>query len=115
MSSFDKFVKTAKKTASGVAKETVKLTDIAASNVRIKTAEARLCDKYEALGRISEKYLRDMPELPEDIAEALDNILFAAREVKKLKTELQGKKAKYDGEKKPQTEGDDSGSDGEAH
>ena len=54
MSRFEDFMKTVGTFADKAAKETVKLTDVGVSKVKIKAEEARLCDIYERLGRVDE-------------------------------------------------------------
>ncbi len=94
MSKFEKFVNSLENACDKAAKETAKLTDIAATKVKLKAEEARLCDKYEILGRESETLLRGMDEIPEQIAAALDEIRKVKEKIKVLEKEIEQKKQK---------------------
>ncbi|MBE6539096.1 MAG: hypothetical protein E7671_06520 [Ruminococcaceae bacterium] len=103
MSKFDEFMSGAKNVAKRAANETVKLTDITSTKVKIKAEQARLLDRYERLGKEAESYLRAADELPEQIASALDEIDKVNAKIKSLEKELTAKKAKYE-KKKPDEE-----------
>lgn len=96
MSKFDDFMNNASAVAKKVAKETVKLTDISSTKVKIKAEQARLLDRYERLGKEAESYLRAADELPEQIASALDEIDRAKAKIATLEDELSAKKEKYE-------------------
>ncbi|MEE0968790.1 MAG: hypothetical protein U0M06_05400 [Clostridia bacterium] len=114
MSKFDDFVNTAKKVAKGAAKETVKLTDITATKVKIKAKEARLCDRYEQLGKAAEEYLKEKDKLPENISSSLDEIYKVMAKIAELKSELDEKKLKYTEAKSADGEKDNSSDSNEA-
>lgn len=103
MSKFDEFMSGAKGVAKRAANETVKLTDITSTKVKIKAEQARLLDRYERLGKEAESYLRAADELPEQIASALDEIDKVNAKIKSLEEEFTAKKAKYE-KKKPDEE-----------
>lgn len=112
MSKFENFISTVGKVADKAAKETVKLTDITATKVKIKTEQARLCDRYEQLGKTAESYLRTKDELPKQITDSLDEIYRVMAKIAELKTELDDKKAKYaDAEKSEADKSEKSDSD----
>ncbi len=92
MSKFEKFVNSLEDVCGKAAKKTAKVTDIAVAKVKLKAEEARLCDRYEDLGRVSEEYLKGMDELPEQIALALDKINEAKDRIKKTEDEIEQKK-----------------------
>lgn len=94
MSKFEKFINSVGDVCEKAVKETAKLTDVAATKVKIKAEEARLGDKYETLGRLSEEMLRDMDVIPEQIAAALDEITKAKGKITDLEAELASKKEK---------------------
>ena len=107
MSKFDSFISKVGKVADKAAKETVKLTDITATKVKIKAEQARLCDRYEQLGKAAETYLRTKDELPEQIAESLDEVYRVMAKIAALKAELDEKKAKYENSEK-ENEGEET-------
>lgn len=94
MSKFEKFVNSIENACDKAAKKTAKVTDIAATKIKLKAEEARLCDKYEILGRESETLLRGMDEIPEQIASALDEISKVNDKIQNLKEEISEKKQK---------------------
>ncbi len=94
MSKFEKFVNSIENACDKAVKETAKVTDIAATKVKLKAEEARLCDKYEAFGREAEKLVREMEEIPEQIATALDEISKVKEKIKNLEEEIEQKKQK---------------------
>ena len=71
MSGFDEFIEKAKKVATRAAGETVKFTDVTTTKVKIKAEEAKLCERYERLGRAAYKMLSEMSVVSDEIAEAL--------------------------------------------
>ena len=99
MSKFKSFMRSVGVFADKAAKETVKMTDVGATKVKIKAEEARLCDRYEALGKAAEEYLRSDGALPEKIAAALSDIDKEKDKIAALKEELSEKKEKYSAEK----------------
>lgn len=108
MSKFDEFADSARKIATKAVNETVRITDETASKVKIKAEEAKLCEKYEKLGREACGYFEDLDVCPENIAKAMDEIKTVKEKIRALEGELAGKKAKYaekkaDGEKKADT------------
>ena len=107
MSKFDSFISKLGKVADKAAKETVKLTDITATKVKIKAEQARLCDRYEQLGKAAETYLRTKDELPEQIAESLDEVYRVMAKIAALNAELDEKKAKYENSEK-ENEGEET-------
>ena len=107
MSKFDSFISKLGKVADKAAKETVKLTDITATKVKIKAEQARLCDRYEQLGKAAETYLRTKDELPEQIAESLDEVYRVMAKIAALNAELDEKKAKYENTEK-ENEGEET-------
>ena len=107
MSKFDSFISKVGKVADKAAKETVKLTDITATKVKIKAEQARLCDRYEQLGKAAETYLRTKDELPEQIAESLDEVYRVMAKIAALNAELDEKKAKYENSEK-ENEGEET-------
>ncbi len=100
MSKFDSFISKVGKVADKAAKGTVKLTDITATKVKIKAEQARLCDRYEQLGKAAETYLRSKDELPYQIASSLDEVYNVMAKIAALNAELDEKKAKYESEAK---------------
>ena len=94
MSKFEKFVNSLENACDKAVKETAKVTDVAATKIKIKAEEARLCDKYEELGREAEALLLEMDEIPEQIAAALDEIIKGKEKIKSLEDELDEKKQK---------------------
>ncbi len=121
MSKFDSFISKVGKVADKAAKETVKLTDITATKVKIKAEQARLCDRYEQLGKAAETYLRTKDELPDQIAESLDEVYRVMAKIAALNAELDEKKAKYEnsakaneGEETPEEEAKENGENAEA-
>ncbi len=94
MSKFEKFVNSLENVCDKAVKETAKVTDIAATKVKLKAEEARLCDKYEALGKASEDYLCALDEIPEQIAAALDEIKKVKSSIENLEREIEKKKHK---------------------
>lgn len=100
MSKFEKFIDSVGNVCEKAVKETAKLTDVAASKVKIKAEQARLCERYEALGVAAESYLRDKDVLPDQIAAALDEITKVKKKIQSLEAELAEKKAKNQEEKK---------------
>ncbi len=107
MSKFENFISTVGKVADKAAKETVKLTDITATKVKIKAEQARLCDRYEQLGKTAEEYLREKDGLPSQITDSLDEIYRVMAKIAELKNELDDKKAKYASETKNAEEADE--------
>ena len=107
MSKFDSFISKLGKVADKAAKETVKLTDSTATKVKIKAEQARLCDRYEQLGKAAETYLRTKDELPEQIAESLDEVYRVMAKIAALNAELDEKKAKYENSEK-ENEGEET-------
>lgn len=94
MSKFEKFVNSLENACDKAVKGTAKATDIVASKVKLKAEEARLCDKYEALGRAAEASLRSMNEIPEQIATALDEINKVKEKIKTLEKDIKHKNQK---------------------
>ena len=109
MSKFEKIMDSVGEACEKAVKETAKLTDVAATKVKIKAEEARLGDRYETLGRLSEGYLRDKDEIPEQIAKALDEITNVKKKISALEEELSEKKAKHakDAESEAKSDSDD--------
>ena len=99
MSKFDNFMSKLGVVCKKAADKTVEVTDITATKVKIKAEQARLCERYEALGRECEALMREKDELPEQIAKCLDGIDSVKANIKKLEEELEEKKAKYSAEK----------------
>ena len=95
MSKFEKIIDSVGEACEKAVKVTAKLTDVAATKVKIKAEEARLGDRYETLGRLSEGYLRDKDEIPEQIAKALDEMTNVKKKISALEEELSEKKAKH--------------------
>ena len=94
MSKFEKFVNSLENACEKAAKKTAKFTDVAATKVKLKAVEAKLCDKYEILGKEAEALLRGMDEIPEQIAAALDEITKVKEKIKNLEDEIEEKKNK---------------------
>lgn len=109
MSKFEKIMDSVGEACEKAVKETAKLTDVAATKVKIKAEEVRLGDRYETLGRLSEGYLRDKDEIPEQIAKALDEITNVKKKISALEEELSEKKAKHakDAESEAKSDSDD--------
>ncbi|MBQ8207803.1 MAG: hypothetical protein IJZ89_03610 [Clostridia bacterium] len=101
MSKFENFMNSVGDVCEKAVKETAKLTDVAATKVKIKAEEARLCDRYEALGKVAESYLRDKDVIPEQIAAALDEITKVKDKIASLEAELAEKKAKHEEKNDP--------------
>lgn len=95
MSKFDKFMKTIGNAAEKAVNEGAKLTDLTATKVKIKAEQARLCERYEELGRVAEQLLRSRDEKPEQIALALDAIDRVNEKISLLEAELAQKKARH--------------------
>lgn len=102
MSKFDEFADTARKVATKAVNETVRITDEAASKLKIKAEEAKLCEKYEKLGRAACGYFEELGAYPEDIAKVMDEINAVKEKISSLEGELADKKTKY-AEKKSET------------
>ena len=94
MSKFEKFVNSLENACDKAAKKTAEVTDIAATRIKLKAEESRLCDRYEELGRASEGLIRGMDEIPEQIASALDEIDKVMARIKELEAEIEQKKEK---------------------
>lgn len=94
MSKFEKFVNSLENACDKAVKKTAKATDIASTKVKLKAEEARLCDKYEILGREAETLLLGMDEIPEQIAAAIDEINKVKAKIKNLEEEIEEKKQK---------------------
>lgn len=95
MSNFDEFIEKAKKVAVRAADETVKFTDVTTAKVKIKAEEAKLCERYEKLGRAAYGMLSEMSVVSDEIAEALDGIEKERAKIKELEAVLAEKRAKY--------------------
>ena len=95
MSGFDEFVEKAKKVATRAACETVKFTDVTTTKVKIKAEEAKLCERYERLGRAAYKMLSEMSVVSDEIAEALGEVENERVKIKELEAVLAEKRAKY--------------------
>ena len=85
MSKFDKCTKTACQVAKKAAEGAAKLTDTAATAVKIKVEEAKLKSTLAELGRLSLDYFADAESVPESIAEAIDAVKAQKKVIKKLK------------------------------
>ena len=89
MSKFDDCAKTAGKVAKKAAEGVAKLTDSAATAVKIKVEESKLkCDLAE-LGRLCLDYFKDAESVPQSIADQIDEIDAQKAIIKKLKEETQ--------------------------
>lgn len=95
MSGFDEFIEKAKKVATRAAGETVKFTDVTTTKVKIKAEEAKLCERYERLGRAAYKMLSEMSVVSDEIAEALGEVENERVKIKELEAVLAEKRAKY--------------------
>lgn len=95
MSKFDEFMDTARKVAKKAVNETARVTDEAASVIKIKAEEAKLCEIYERLGKVAFDYFEAQQIYPENIAKVLDEITSAKTKIKSLQKELADKKEKY--------------------
>ncbi len=87
MSKFDECAKTVGKVAKKAAEGAAKLTDSAATAVKIKVEEAKLKSDYAELGRLSLEYFADAENIPESIAEAIDEIKAQKKVIKRLKNQ----------------------------
>ncbi len=99
MSRFEKFMGSAERFCKKAVNKTAEITDITASAIKIKAEEARLCERYEELGKCAEDTLRAMDVLPREISSILDKITEEKEKIKELKAELAEKKAKSNEEK----------------
>ena len=85
MSRIDECTKNACRVAKKAAEGAVKLTDCAATTVKIKVEESKLKSAYAELGKLSLEYFADAESIPESIAEAIDAIKAQKKVIKKLK------------------------------
>lgn len=87
MSKFDDCTKTVSRVAKKAAEGAVKLTDCAATTVKIKVEEGKLKNEYAELGKLSLEYFAhaDVDNVPESIAEAIDAVKAQKKVVKNLK------------------------------
>lgn len=95
MSKFDEFMETVGNAANKAVNETVKFTDVTATKVKIKAEEAKLCEKYEKLGRAAYGYLESQNGLSEKIDGAIKEIKTCLEKISALEKELSDKKEKY--------------------
>lgn len=87
MSKFDECAETVGRVAKKAADGAVKLTDSAATAVKVKMEEAKLKGDYAELGKLSFDYFADADSVPENIAEAIDEIKAQKKRIKKLKSQ----------------------------
>ena len=85
MSKFDDCTKTAGKVAKKAAEGVAKLTDSAATAVKIKVEEAKLKSDLAELGKLSLEYFEMSDSTPDFIAEAIEQIKAQKKIIKKLK------------------------------
>ena len=85
MSKFDECAKTAGKVAKKAAESVAKLTDSAATAVKIKVEESKLKSDMAELGRLCLDYFKDADSVPQSIAEQIDEIDRQKTIIKKLK------------------------------
>ncbi|MGN1047712.1 MAG: hypothetical protein ACI4QZ_03800 [Eubacteriales bacterium] len=95
MSKFDEFMETVGNAANKAVNETVKFTDVTATKVKIKAEEAKLCEKYEKLGRAAYGYLESQSGISEKIDGAMKEIKTCLEKISALEKELSDKKEKY--------------------
>lgn len=91
MSKFNEFMNKVGKAADKAANEGAKLADKAAAKVKIKAEEARLCEKYEELGRLCYENFEDATNLPENISASVEKIKEQIEKINILNAEYEEK------------------------
>ncbi len=94
MAEWEKFRETMGSVANKAAKKTEELAQSTAKYIRLKTMDAKLSSKYETLGRLTYKQIKEEVSQAERISRVIEEIDSLRAQRKALKAEIEADKQK---------------------
>ncbi len=94
MAEWEKFRETVGKAANKAAKKTEEIAQSTAKYIKLKSLDSKLSSKYEELGRLTYKQMKEEVSQAERIARAIDELDTLRAQRRALKAEIEADKQK---------------------